>query len=296
MSNYYKNLEKVSNIRSLLCEGPCWDEINNTIYWIDIIKKSIHSYDFSHSEAKTIQLDKYIGSMGLTKKGEIISTLQDGYYFIDNKTGATKLIKKVKENADIKRFNDGKIDSSGNYWAGTVSYEEKKAIGTLYCLGSDLQLKKFFNGIIISNGITWSLDNKKMYYIDTPTMKVDVFDFDVEKAEITNRRTSIEIPKNIGYPDGMTIDIEGKLWIAHWGGSRVCRWDPDTKKIIKTIDMPAARVSSCAFGGTNLDELFITTAERGFTEDLDKYDDKDSGYLYRVQTDTKGMDSFKFNS
>jgi sugar lactone lactonase YvrE len=294
MSNSYKDVEKVCGIRSRLGEGPCWDEINKNIYWIDIVEKAIHSYSFINNNVKTIHLKKYIGSMGLTNIGGIVATLQDGYYIIDNDTGSTKLIKEVEENRVIKRFNDGKIDRLGNYWAGTVSYDEKKAIGMLYCLKTDMQLKRFFNGITISNGITWSPDNRKMYYIDTPTMKVDVFDFDIEKVEISNRKTAIYIPTNVGYPDGMTIDIEGKLWIAHWGGYQVCRWDPERKKILEKINLPAKRVSCCTFAGDDMDELFITTAGAGFTETLNGFDDSDSGFLYRAKTSTRGFKNGRF--
>ena len=290
----YKNIEKVCNIRCKLGECPCWDKESKILYWIDIIKKAIHSFDIKNNEAKTINLEKYVGSIGLRRNGGIVAALQDGFYFIDEETEKVKLIKKVNSKPNNKRFNDGKVDAFGSFWAGTVSYDEKLPIGVLYCLKSSLELVKIFSGITISNGIVWSLDNKKMYFIDTPTMKVDVFDFDIASNNVRNRRVALEVPKNIGYPDGMTIDIEGKLWIAHWGGSKVCRWDPITKKIMEIIKVPTERVSSCAFGGENLSELFITTARIGFTENLSENVGRNSGYIYRVQTKTKGLKSFKF--
>ena len=291
----YKNIEKVCDIRCELGECPCWDEESNILYWIDIIKKAIHSFDIKNNEAKTINLEKYVGSIGLRRNGGIVAALQDGFYFIDEETEKVKLIKKVKDNSDRKRFNDGKVDAFGNFWAGTVSYDEKLPLGVLYCLKSNLELLEIFGSITISNGIAWSLDNKKMYFIDTPTMKVDAFDFDIDIGNLRNRRVALEIPRDIGYPDGMTIDIEGKLWIAHWGGYKVCRWDLITKKPIETIKVPAEKVSSCTFGGKDLSELFITTARRGFTENISEDTDRDSGYIYKVQTKTKGLKSFKFN-
>ncbi len=292
----YENIEKVCGIRCKLGEGPCWDGSNQILYWIDIIKKNIHSFNFNNNKTKTINLEKYIGSIGLRRNGGIVAALQDGFYFIDEKTGEAELIKRVKDNSDHKRFNDGKIDALGNFWAGTVSYDEEQPIGILYCLKSDFKLLKFFNGITISNGITWSSDNKKMYYIDTPTMKVDIFDFNIESNYLGNRKIAFEIPKDIGYPDGMTIDIEDKLWIAHWGGHKVCRWDPITKKIIEIIKIPVKRVSCCTFGGKDLSELFITTASVGFTENLTDNIERDSGCIYKVETKTKGLESFKFNN
>jgi len=117
----------------------------------------------------------------------------------------------------------------------------------------------------------------------------------MESSNLRNRRVALEIPKDIGYPDGMTIDIEGKLWIAHWGGYKVCRWDPITKKIIEIIKIPVKRVSCCTFGGKDLSELFITTASVGFTENLSEKTDRESGCIYRVQTKTEGLKSFRFN-
>ncbi len=292
----FNKIEKVCDIRSVLGEGPCWDSVKNKIYWVDIIKKNIHFFDFNSNKSETIELNKFVGSIGLRKNGGIIAALEDGFYFIEDKSKTKKLIIKVDENINKKRFNDGKVDCLGNFWAGSVSYEENLPIGILYCLTNDFKFKKALDNITISNGITWSLDNKKMYFIDTPTLKVDVFDFDIYENKIFNRKVAFEIPKNLGFPDGMTIDVEGKLWIAHWGNSKVFRWDPTTKKIIDKIDIPAIRVSSCTFGGKNLDNLFITTAQRGFAENIEDYSEKDSGYIYMIQTKTRGLDTFRFDN
>ncbi|MHB1345908.1 MAG: SMP-30/gluconolactonase/LRE family protein [Candidatus Humimicrobiaceae bacterium] len=292
----YKNIEKVCDIRCSLGEGPCWDSGNNRIYWIDLIEKAIHFFNLKNNKIQTIKLNKFVGSIGLRKSGGLIAALDDGFYFINEGINKEVLVKKVKDNLGGKRFNDGKVDAMGNFWTGSISYGENLPTGILYCLESNLKLKENLNNITISNGITWSLDNKKMYFIDTPTLRVDVFDFDIYKNDIKNRKTAFEISKEIGYPDGMTIDVEGKLWIAHWGGNKVCRWDPVTKKIITIVDIPAVRVSSCIFGGVDLNDLFVTTAKRGFAENMNVQDDKDGGYIYRIQTNTKGIDSFKFNN
>lgn len=292
----YKDVERVCDIKCILGESPCWNDINSSIYWVDIVSKKINIFNLRNSKTKIMKLNKYIGAIGFRKNGEIVAALEDGFYFIEDDSCKEILVKIINENLNVKRFNDGKIDANGNFWAGTVSLKEDSPIGVMYCLESNLNLKEVFNKITISNGIAWSVDNKKMYFIDSPTLRVDVFDFDIFSCRLRNRKPAFEIPKNIGYPDGMTIDIEGKLWIAHWGGNKVCRWDPELKKIIETIDIPASRVSSCTFGGEKLDELFITTAIRGFAENTDGIKEEDSGYLYRIQTGTRGMQSFKFNS
>ena len=154
--------------------------------------------------------------------------------------------------------------------------------------------------MIISNGITWSIDNKKMYYIDSPRREVYSFDYSLNTGEIKNRKVLIKVPEDLGYPDGMTIDTDGYLWIAHWGAYSICRWDPKKGELIDKIKIPVKRVSSCTFGGKNLNELYITTARIGFSE-IGKPLDESSvtqydGLLFKMTTDTKGIETFLFNN
>jgi len=167
--------------------------------------------------------------------------------------------------------------------------QPRKPIGSLYCLDTDsksMTLK--VPHVTISNGLCWSLDHKIFYYIDTPTQGVDAFDYDIETGNITNRRTIIEIPLDLGFPDGMTIDNEGKLWIACWGGSKITRWDSETGKLLRTIAMPALKTSSVCFGGEDLSDLYVTTA----STEGEAYP---NGHLFRVRNlGVKGLKEFEY--
>ncbi|MEN9415054.1 MAG: hypothetical protein RLZ62_1358, partial [Bacteroidota bacterium] len=134
-----------------------------------------------------------------------------------------------------------------------------------------------------SNGLAWSNDHRTMYYIDTPTFEVAAFDYDIATGSISNRRVAIRIPETDGYPDGMTTDREGCLWIAHWDGWQVTRWDPHTGRKIHHIPMPAARVTSCAFGGDTGSDLYITSARTGLSEEeLGRM--RGAGGVWKIQT------------
>ena len=163
------------------------------------------------------------------------------------------------------RFNDGKCDAMGRFWAGTMEIEPKQSTGNLYCLAKG-QISKKLDGIYGSNGIAWSLDQTKMYYIDTLKYKLQVFDFDLQTGHISNGLDLIIFEKSMGYADGMAIDENGNLWICFYDGSKVCCFDPKTGAEIARIEMPVQRPTSCTFGGPDMDLLYITSAEKN--EDL----------------------------
>jgi sugar lactone lactonase YvrE len=164
---------------------------------------------------------------------------------------------------------------------------------SLYRLDHDLKINKMLDSITVSNGICWSIDKTKMYYIDTPSMKVMVFDYDDETGNISNEKTAVEIPEGMGGPDGMTIDSEGNLWICLWGGACVGCFDPKTGELVRRIDVPAKNVTSCAFGGKDLKTLFITTASISMSpEDSIKY--PLAGNLFAIDLNVKGVPAFFF--
>ena len=160
--------------------------------------------------------------------------------------------------------------------------------GFLYCLNNEGILTEVLDSISTSNGIIWSLDSTKMYYVDTRSSNVRQFSFNEQDGSLKDEKVIIDIPDSLGYPDGMTIDLEGKLWIAHWGGFGVYRYDPENGKLLQKIEVPAKNVTSCAFGGKNLDILFITTASIGLSEE--EYNQQpDAGKLFSIKTGIKGI-------
>ena len=180
---------------------------------------------------------------------------------------ATMMISNPEPHLPGNRFNDGKCDPAGRFWAGTMSHTDEPEKGSLYLLDKDLSVTQKIENVSISNGLAWSPDQNTFYYIDTPTKKVAAFHFDKTNGNIENKRYVIQFSNNEGTPDGMTIDSEGMLWIAHWDGWQISRWNPATGEKIKTILLPVSRVTSCCFGGKNLDDLYITSASTGLSDD-----------------------------
>jgi sugar lactone lactonase YvrE len=256
-------IQPIDNRRSILGEGPVWNPDKQSIYWIDIVNGYIHGYEPGNERSSTIDVDSMIGSFAFCDDGKIIAALQNGFFFIDAITGAKELIRDPESHLKQNRFNDGKCDPAGRFWAGTLPLSEDHPGGSMYRVDQDLSIHKIFDNCTISNGLCWSHDHQYFYFIDTPTLRVDRFDFDAASGSIQNRTTIITIDPKDGYPDGMTIDAEGMLWIAHWGGWQVTRWNPSTGQKIDDIHLPVSQVTSLCFGGQNYDTLFITSASRG---------------------------------
>ncbi|MCK0192536.1 SMP-30/gluconolactonase/LRE family protein [Arenibacter sp. F20364] len=263
--------EVVSGIKSELGEGPIWDDSKNQISWVCILNGHIHEWSPASETPNTISVGQMIGAMAVCEDGNYIAALKDGFGFVNRKTGHVDMIKNPEEDLPENRFNDGKCDPAGRFWAGTMPISEDKASGSLYMLSSDKDCIKKETDISISNGLAWSLDHKVLYYIDTPTLKVVGYDYDNDNGNITNKRTVINIPKEEGFPDGMTIDNQGMLWIAHWGGWQITRWDPRTGKKLSGFELPVSNVTSCTFGGESMSDIYITSARKGLSmEELEK--------------------------
>ncbi|HEY2349170.1 MAG TPA: SMP-30/gluconolactonase/LRE family protein, partial [Puia sp.] len=261
------NIETVIQNACLLGEGPVWDFRKKTICWVDILNGQIHEYNPSDQSHKVSSVHQMIGAVAVCKSGQFIAALKNGFGFIDRDSGVISMISNPEHEIPGNRFNDGKCGPDGRFWAGTMSHTDEPEKGSFYLLDRDLSVTKKMERISISNGLTWSLDNSILYYIDTPTFTVAAFDFDRVNAVLTNKRIAIRIPENNGSPDGMTIDSEGMLWIAHWDGWQITRWDPLSGEKILSIPLPVARVTSCCFGGVLFNDLYITSARNGLSQD-----------------------------
>lgn len=289
-----KDVEIVIDSKSELGEGAIWNSETGELLWINITGKVLNFYNPKTDYNKEMFTGQRIGTVVPSMSGNVLVALQNGIYQFDPKTGTKKLISDPEENIANNRFNDGKCDPAGRFWAGTMSTKDKKNAGALYRLDTDLSIHKMIDNVSISNGIVWSLDKTKMYYIDTPTQKVVVYEYNNKTGEIGNEKVAVEIPKELGSPDGMTIDEDGNLWIALWGGSAVGCWNPESGELLRTIKVPAKNVTSCAFGDEDLGTLYITTARIGTSnEDLEKY--PLAGGVFKTRLGVKGVSAFFFN-
>jgi sugar lactone lactonase YvrE len=289
------SLRVVLNVKAQLGEGAIWNQLENRLWWVDIEKGILHVFNPVDGTDKEYPMGRRVGTVVPTESGKALVALEDGLNFFDLETSELSFIADPEADLPPIRYNDGKCDPAGRLWVGSMGMEPPiNSRASLYRLDHDLKINKMLDSITVSNGICWSPDKTKMYYIDTPTMKVRVFDYDDESGNISNEKTAVEIPAGMGGPDGMTIDSEGNLWICLWGGACVGCFDPETGELLRKIDVPAKNVTSCAFGGRELKTLFITTASISMSpEDTARY--PLAGNLFTIDLDVKGVPAFFFN-
>lgn len=280
----------------IIGETPIWDEASRKLYFIDIIGSNILVYHERTGSLRKLPVGQNIGSIVLTTEGDIIANLIDGIYRVDESTGEKSFLANPEAGIEDNRFNDGKCDPSGRMWVGTMSrtldsgFGDYVPKGSLYCMGRDMRIEKKLKNVTISNGLAWSKNRTEFYFIDSPTRSVVVFDYDDRSAEIKNGRTVLDFCSMEGMPDGMCIDNEDKLWIAFFGGHAVRRCDPQSGKIITTIDIPASKVACTTFGGDDYCDLIITTGS--IETDMRRY--PDAGSVFKVRVDVPGLPPVKF--
>lgn len=273
-------IEVISDCFSELGESPVWDDQHQSICWVDILRGKIWEWH-AQADLKEIDLGEPVGCIALGQNSDFIAALSSGTVIIDRVKGTIKKYVADPE-ALIKgnRANDGKCDPRGRFWYGTMSMTEAPGAGSVYMLSAD-DCQKKIKGVSVSNGMAWNLSEDTFYYIDTPSREVVAYDYDAATGNISGRRRAIDISEEEGFPDGMTIDMEGMLWIALWDGWKVVRYNPRTGKKLDTIQLPVARVTSCTFGGTTMGDLYITSAKTGLNETEQK-DQPLAGALFRV--------------
>lgn len=286
--------ELLYEAKATLAEGPGWNEKRQDLLWVDIEKGEVHRFDPATGTDRTWQIGSRVGFAVDTTRGDVIAGTQKGLVRLNLSIGDVALLTDPEADLPNNRFNDGKCDPKGRLWAGSMSVEETEGAGSFYRIHPDLKAEKAFRSVTISNGIAWSPDSKTMYYIDTPTVRVDAFDYDPETGSIHNRRPVIRIPEGVGFPDGMTIDREGMLWIAMWAGWSVTRWNPSTGEMIGKIELPVEKVTACCFGGTRCDRLYITTASRDLTDEDRKLQPL-AGSLFLAEPGVRGFPAAEFH-
>jgi sugar lactone lactonase YvrE len=252
----------------LLSEGPRWDEGRQELLWVDILGRGFHratlTADGKPDQVRALALDRHVGAVAPVAGGGYVLAAGQGFLFVDEAGPVSELAQPEAGHTDV-RMNDGACDPQGRFWAGTMAYDESPGAGTLYRLELDGRCSTVLTGLTISNGIGWSPDGATMYLSDSGAGQVEAFDFDGVAGAITGRRTLAHIDQRGAAPDGLTVDEQGDIWVALYGGWAVNRYAPDGS-LRATVQIPVAQATSCAFGGEDRRTLFVTTGRERLGE------------------------------
>jgi len=283
-------VEHVLAVKNKLGEGPVWSSKEQVLYWVDIASQCFYRFHQKAGKYEVFDVGLPVGVLALRASGGLVMATKRGFAFWDQQKGL-RFIADPEADKPHTRFNDGAVDCRGRFWAGTMCglleiCEDPE--GSLYRLDPDGSIHTMETGLKISNGIGWSPDNKLMYLTDSPRYMIYVYDFDAATGAIENRRPFIHTPDEMGVPDGLTVDSEGSIWSARWGGWKVTRYD-STGKVEREIHLPVECPTSCTFGGECLDELYITSAWTALSGEQKKKQPY-AGDLFRIKTDIKGLE------
>ncbi len=301
-------VEQVVSSQCKLGEGPLWHPYERVIYWLDIYQGCLHRYDPQTNGHVVTDLGMVTSAMGVRAGGGFVMATKEGFalWNAENKqftplgnpdptpTGAPAAAGSAEtpgSTGQDSRFNDGKTDRQGRFWAGKMSTRPENS---LFRLDSDLSIHRMESGIITSNGLGWSPDNRIFYFTDSDVKTIYAYDFDAQSGAISNRRIFAQVPPEgqEGFPDGLAVDAEGCIWSARWGGWKVVRYTPEGR-IEREIAMPVEFPTSCAFGGPDLKDLYITSAWVEVPQSR-RAGQPMAGDLFCVRTDVKGMEEGVF--
>lgn len=253
----------ILDVRAELGEGPVWDVGAQELVWVDLVMGRVHRFSPSMGTGSVLDLGSPVGAAGLRQDGGLVLAMVDRFSLTDGQGNVSDVPDFSVDRATV-RFNDGKVGPDGSFYAGTLHWEETEPLGSLYRLSPDGSVEQVAAGITVSNGLDWSLDGSVLYHADTPTHQVRRFSVDQASGALRDMGAPLEVPPP-GSPDGLTIDAEGCIWVALWGGWQVRRYDPGGR-LLAIVDVPVAHVTSVAFGGPHMDEMYITTARFGRTQ------------------------------
>ncbi len=265
-----------------LGEGPCWDADTQSLYWVDIPASRVHRLTASGVHSSW-DVGCQAGAVVPRAGGGLVVAAGNAFLSLDPLTGSVAELATAPGLPDT-RMNDGKCDRAGRFYAGTMAADESPGKGSFYRLDPDLHVTEIFTGLGISNGLGWSPDDRLMYYIDSLAYRVDVLDYDPETGQMGDRRPFVTLGSGDVMPDGMAVDAEGGVWVAVWGGGVIQRYDA-AGRLTGVVRVPAANVTSCAFGGPDLGTLFITTAAGP---------GRAAGALFTCDSGVRGLPAFSF--
>lgn len=278
--------EVCQRVPARLGEAPCWHPGRGSLWWLDIAGQQFFEWRLAGVTVRRRPLPQLPGAAVVTSDGRFLVALRDGLYLLAPDDDAlVPYATAAQHDPKDFRFNDGKVDPQGRLWVGTLALDGRAGQSKLFRVTRDRQVQTMLDGVTISNGLAWTPDGRTLYYVDSPTRRVQAFDFDGEKGTLLRGRTAIVLEDGDGWPDGCCMDAEGCLWLAHWGAGKVTRWDPAAGRRLLTVTLPVTNVTSCAFGGTKLDRLFVTTA----SPDEGAKPEPEAGFLFEIVPGTAGL-------
>jgi L-arabinonolactonase len=285
--------ECVLAVPALLGESPVWCQTDQVLYWVDIKKPALHRFNPLNGTSETWPMPEDIGCLGLRQSGGAIVALRSGFAYVDFRTGEVRKAAspELKAPADM-RFNDGRCDRRGRFWAGTLHERRDPGTASLYRFDPGGGCTQMVEGVTISNGISWSPDSRTMYFADSWQRTIFHFDFEPDSGTPYNQRVFAELPSGSGVPDGATVDSEGFLWSANFDGGCITRYAPNGS-VDRVIQMPIQRPTSCAFGGQDLTVLYVTSASINLTEEQ-RAAAPLAGGLFAIDVGVKGLPEPRF--
>lgn len=273
--------------RDRLGEGPIWVANRGELIWVDIMAPAVHRLDLVTGQIGSIAVDQPVGwALPIAGRKEFLVGMASGLWRVDLDDGSKEFLKAIEPDRPQNRLNDAKIDPCGRVWTGSKDDSDQQASGAFYRIDANLAHLRVDDDYGVTNGPTFSLDGKTLYHTDSAARTVFAFDLE-QDGTIANKRVWLKFADEWGYPDGMTTDAEGCIWIAHWGGGMISRFGPDARRMA-TIPLPAPNITSCAFAGPDLDRLFVTSST------IDCEDEPLAGSLFEVEVDVRGLPAGEF--
>ncbi len=288
-------LMETLEVKNTLGEGVIWDAIGAAAWWTDIDGSKLYRYDPAHKQLDHWSTPERLGSFALVADSDyLICGFASGFaYFNPHNPQIVDLqwLQKTEQDNPGTRLNDGRADRQGRFWAGSMVESGDQGAGALYCLDQQLQVTSKVSGLSISNGLCWSPDSTVMYHTDTPSRRINAYDFDATTGAIANQRCLVRTEKGC-FPDGSTVDSEGYIWNAQWGASQVVRYSP-AGEIDFILPLPVSQPTCVAFGGPQLDRLFVTSATQGFDQQA-LLAEPEAGNVLVFQTNITGTPDSRF--
>jgi sugar lactone lactonase YvrE len=282
----------VAGCHNQLGEGPWWDARTASLLWIDIDGRLVQRHDPSTGRTTRRSLDQKPGAVTARAGGGLALALEDGLWVADADLGPVRRLAPIEPGDPGMRLNDATCDRRGRLWVGSMAHDARLGAGSLYRVDPDGSVERVLVDLAISNGIDWSPDDRRMYFIDSATRRVDVLDYDLATGSATGRRALVRLPEDPGLPDGLTVDAEGYLWVAVWDGWSVRRYSP-SGDLDRVVELPVARPTSCAFGGPYLEDLYVTSASTGLSPS-ELASQPLAGSLFVVRSEVRGLEATPF--